>query len=422
MEYKYSKIFKWTSGKPVQLIDGGIIPVYGSNGIIGFCNEAKYENRIILGRVGAYCGSVEYCNGSFNATDNTLITECNENLINYKYAYFMLQKAKLNEFAGGSAQPLITQSILKHLKVDLPSLSTQQKIADILSAYDELIENNNRQIEILEQEAEELYKEWFVRFRFPGHEATLFENGLPQGWEKSKLKHLIHYGGKSIDKNELSLDLVYLPIDCLPSKSMVLAQKDSLDNAESSLQLFKKGDILFGAMRPYFHKVIIAPQNGVTRKTCFVITPNSNMFLYYAYLLLFQETTVNYATTISVGSTMPYVRFDDFIRMDIVIPPKNVLEKFNVIIKPIMDKLLKYSNTNELLKQQRDLLLPRLMGGKLKVNTAEKVVVHDRFDAIREYWDGQKYDANNFGIAARSNGKISEETLQKLKDIAEEDD
>ena len=92
------------------------------------------------------------------------------------------------------------------------------------------------------------------------------------------------------------------------------------------------------------------------------------MFLYYAYLLLFQEATVNYATTISVGSTMPYVRFDDFIRMDIVIPPKNVLEKFNVIIKPIMDKLLKYSNTNELLKQQRDLLLPRLMSGKLKVN------------------------------------------------------
>ena len=156
MEYEYSQLFRWSSGKPVTVCEGNI-PVYGSNGIIGYNDKAKYKNRVILGRVGAYCGSVVYCRDEFNATDNTLITECNENIILYPYAFYILRAANLNRFAGGAAQPLITQSILKHLKCDIPSIEVQRRIAAILSAYDELIEKNNRKIAILQEQAQELY-------------------------------------------------------------------------------------------------------------------------------------------------------------------------------------------------------------------------------------------------------------------------
>src|SRR5699024_4130005 len=104
---------------------------------------------------------------------------------------YMLSTLSINSYAVGSAQPLITQGIIKNLKVSIPEISTQKKIATILSTYDKLIENNNRRIQILEQTAEELYKEWFVRMRFPGYEKTKFGKGIPEGWEVKKVKGLV---------------------------------------------------------------------------------------------------------------------------------------------------------------------------------------------------------------------------------------
>ena len=128
MEFKFNELFEWTSGKPVDFDEQGY-PVYGSNGIIGYSGSYKYQNKIIIGRVGAYCGSVCYCHEKFNATDNTLITTCKLDRIIYEYAYYLLSQYNLNSYSGGSAQPLLTQSILKHLKCSIPSLVIQKKIA-----------------------------------------------------------------------------------------------------------------------------------------------------------------------------------------------------------------------------------------------------------------------------------------------------
>ena len=153
MQYKFEQLFEWSSGKPI-VPSSGPIPIYGSNGIIGYTNEKKYHNKIVLGRVGAYCGSVAYCPNDFNATDNTLITSCDESKICYHYAYYLLKKYQLNDYAGGAAQPLITQGLLKHLKCEIPTLDIQKKVVSILSAYDSLIENNNKRIKILEQNSQ----------------------------------------------------------------------------------------------------------------------------------------------------------------------------------------------------------------------------------------------------------------------------
>ena len=366
MEYKFSELFSWTSGKPITPTEGNI-PIYGSNGIIGYTEKAKYNNKIILGRVGAYCGSTAYCSSDFNATDNTLITFCDESKITYPYAYYLLKQYHLNDYAGGAAQPLITQSILKHLKCDIPTIEAQEKIVDILSKYDELIELNNKRIKLLEQAAEELHKEWFVRFRFPNYQTTEFENGIPKGWESTKLINVAFESGIQEQKENREKYSFYVPIDCLSSKSMAVGNVESVENAESSLIAFNKDDILFGAMRPYFHKVTLMPFGGLTRSTCFVISPFEEEYRYYLYMTLFQKSSVDYATTVSVGSTMPYVRWNDFSRLSVIKPTLDIVSLFTKFIEPTIKEIHSLYFMNNSLIKQRDYLLPRLMSGKLEV-------------------------------------------------------
>lgn len=243
----------------------------------------------------------------------------------------------------------------------------QDKIVNILSKYDEKIENNNKRIKILEQMAENLYKEWFVRFRFPGYENAEFENGIPKGWKFVKLKEVVKEVGKSIKKENREDYEYYLPIDFIPNKSMALRDVDSIKNAESSLQVFKQGDILFVAMRPYFHKVLYAPFKGITRKTCFVLNTKDKKYLDYLYCLLYQKSSVDFANTVSVGSTMPYVRWQDFSRMNALLPQENIVIEFSKHVSKILNRMRIFFFENLNLQKQRDALLPKLMSGKLEI-------------------------------------------------------
>ncbi|WP_440557479.1 restriction endonuclease subunit S [Treponema succinifaciens] len=289
------------------------------------------------------------------------------------YLYYLLNTESFkysicNRAYGAANQANVSPSDIENIKWNFPALPTQQKIASILSAYDDLIQNYKKQIQALQTAASELYKEWFVRFRFPGYQNTKFENGIPEGWKVARLKDIAKDVGKTITKNEINYEKdVYIPIDCIPNHNMALTEVSDIENAESSLQRFESGDILFGAMRVYFHKVILAPMQGVTRKTCFVIHAKKDIFHNYLYSLLFSNTTINYANTISVGATMPYVRWNDFIRMQCLFPSEKILNDYNKIISPIFKTIMNSYKYLSNLTQQRDLLLPRLMSGKLEV-------------------------------------------------------
>lgn len=163
-------VVRFGNGKSIKPGGVGRYPVFGSNGIIGGCDEFRHENGVIIGRVGAYCGAVVYCRNKFWASDNTLVAYPANGKLNTKFLFYMLLDAKLGRYAGGAAQPLVTQTVLKQVEVRVPPLPAQQRIAGILSAYDELIENSQRRIKILEAMASGLYREWFVHLRFPGHE------------------------------------------------------------------------------------------------------------------------------------------------------------------------------------------------------------------------------------------------------------
>lgn len=350
MQYKYSDIFKWSSGKPVELTNGQV-PVYGSNGIVGYSDVAKYENKIILGRVGAYCGSVEYCESKFNATDNTLITTCNETLIEYKYAYYMLKIAQLHDYAGGAAQPLITQGILKHLVCDIPDIPTQRKIASILSTYDDLIEKNNRKIAILQEMAEELYKEWFVRFRFPGYKTVKFYKGLPEGWEYGTIKDLGSFvRGKNITADEMEEgDIPVISAGIEPSGF----------HNESNVQGISITISSSGANAGFLR----INYSDIWAADCSFLNDIENIFYMYELLNNMRPCIDN----LQRGAAQPHVYPKDINKLKIVLPPIQLRTKFNEMAKQVHLAIATLQKQNKNLTQQRDLLLPRLMSGKLKV-------------------------------------------------------
>ncbi len=288
------------------------------------------------------------------------------------FYYYLFQsslgKAYLSTIRLQGVQAGIKGTDLVKLELPYPEPNEQKQIASILSAYDDLIENNQKRIAILEQTAVQIYKEWFVRMRFPGHENAEFKKGLPKGWEVVELKQIANEVSKGTKPGMHLEKRFYLPMELFGQKHFNPESYLSFEEANSSLVTFEKGDILFGAMRPYQHKVCIAPFDGITRTTSFVIAPKDETFYSYLFLLLFQKSTVEFATLICNGSDRPYVVWNkSFEKMKVFKPSKELVEKFEETVRPMLTFISNAFFTIEKLKQTRDLLLPRLISGKLRV-------------------------------------------------------
>ena len=341
---------------------------------IGF---QKYKKSLI--RKGASCvvtiGSVgkkmtmAHCDCFINQAMNAVVPNNN---YDDEYVYYLLKnnihKLKMLNSGTASGRENISKSAFSNMEIEaILDKDKQIIIGKILSAYDKLIENNQKQIKLLEEAAQRLYKEWFVDLRFPGCENTPIIDGVPEGWKKGILGDIAINVGKKVKKEDRNKYKQYLPIDCLPRKSLAYTESLNIKLAESSLVSFKPKDILFGAMRPYFHKVVIAHDKGLTRNTCFVINAKEREFLSYLTMLLFSDNTINYATTISVGTTMPYVRLNDFLNMEIIIPAPHIVKEFEKLFKPISEDIVNFAKQIGVLSEARDRLLTKLMSGEIEV-------------------------------------------------------
>lgn len=280
----------------------------------------------------------------------------------------VLSNIKSLDSGTASGRENVSKSSFSKMEVIInDDKDTQIRIARVLKNYDDLIENYQKQIKLLEEAAQRIYKEWFVDFHFPGHENVKIVNGVPEGWEKMKLGDIAYESGQKISKKSRNAYDYYLPIDCLPKQSLTYIQYNPIEEAESSLVSFKKNDIIFGAMRPYFHKVVFAQSRGVTRTTCFVLNSIKSDYWGYLLVLLFSEETIKYAAKISVGTTMPYVRWKDFSNMEIIKPSLFVAQKIQFIMSSLINQLTLYSKQVRLLIEARDRLLPKLMSGEIEV-------------------------------------------------------
>lgn len=274
-----------------------------------------------------------------------------------KYLYYWLSssfgKASLLQRAIGSSQPALTIDILKKYRILLPSIVVQHRIASILSTYDTLIENNTKRIRLLEKMAENLYKEWFVRFRFPGHENVKMVNGLPNGWKKGALSDVCEFKrGKNITSSEMKEGTIpVISAGITPSGFHSHANVYGISVTMSSS----------GANAGY----IAVHYSDIWAADCSYIEEASTPYIYYVYELLNNIRSI--INNFQRGAAQPHVYPRDINRIKMIIPSEDIRKKANEKIGVIHCQIDNLQRQNSLLARQRDFLLPRLMSGKLEV-------------------------------------------------------
>lgn len=273
--------------------------------------------------------------------------------LDYRYLfYWFLLAGKTGEldqyFTGATIKHMPGQK-LKEVVIDKPPLEIQHRIADILSAYDDLIENNQKQIKLLEEAAQRLYKEWFVDLRFPGHENTKIVDGVPEGWSRGLLKEIISVNyGKDHKK---APDDGNIPV--YGSGGLMRKCNKSLFSGEAVL-IPRKGSL---------NNIMYVDETFWTVDTMFYATmkqPHTAIFVYF-FVKAFDMYSMN------IGAAVPSMTTKILDAMDVVIPDKETLEKFDKLTKTYFNKIKTLQGQNERLKIARDLLLAKLMSGEVEV-------------------------------------------------------
>lgn len=375
------EVVDFFNGKAIKPGQEGEYPAYGSNGLIGGAPDWKYENSIIIGRVGAYCGSVEYCKSRFWASDNTIVARPKSGDVGY--FYYLLKALELNRHAGGAAQPLVTQTVLKGVPARVPDIPTQRRIASILSAYDDLIENNTRRIAILEEMARRIYEEWFVRFRFPGHEQVrMVESDLgliPEGWKVVAASDAITISPKvRVPKEGLK---PFVPMGSLSENSMLIADIEEREGNSGSK--FQNGDTLFARITPCLENgktgfVQFLPSHDAVAfgSTEFIVLRSRTLCPEYVYALArSDEFRANAIKSMSGATGRQRVKeacFDAFLLAQ---PDAETLQRYREIVQPMFAMIRKLAAKNANLRATRDLLLPKLISGELDVSTLSEPTV-----------------------------------------------
>ena len=313
---------------------------------------------------------------------------CDEKQVVPLYLYYYM-KANLDYiklFGTGATFPEISGKTMGKIKVEIfKSLDVQHRIASILSTYDTFIENNTKRIRLLEKMAENLYKEWFVRFRFPGHENVEMENGLPKGWKVEKLGEWgieLETGKRpkgGID-GSIKDGCPSLGAECIKElasfdySSVKMVPKDFYDslkrgkNSGNDILLYKDGAYIgkvtmFRDSFPYSEYSI--------NEHVFFLSPMNIKYRNYLYFTLHQKEFFAVMQILNRNAAQPGLSRSDVERIKIVVPPSKIVELFDLQVERMLKVIFSLAKQNSLLARQRDLLLPRLMSGKLEVKVKE---------------------------------------------------
>lgn len=363
---------------PLSKAEEGEFPVIASTGLRGTHSEYKALGPVItLGRSGSI-GHVQLINENAWPLNTTLYVKDNKGN-NIYFIYYFLKTIDFDRFNSGAGVPTLNRNHLNSLKIKIPDLETQEKIADILSTYDKLIENNNRRIKILEEIAEEIYKEWFVRMRFPGHKNTTFEKGIPKGWEVVKVRDLAKKieSGKRPKANYSEEHMVV---------SLGAADIKSLGEYEDSKEYLIPYSFFKEMRRGKVEDkdIAIYKDGAYTGKTTMFrdgfpysnIAVNEHVFLVqckdpklqnYLLFTLKQKSYFDLIQALSMTSAQPGLNQNKLKNIKIQIPTNDLVEKFHILTESLLKQIFNLAKQNQNLKKQRDLLLPRLMNGTIQV-------------------------------------------------------
>ncbi len=269
-----------------------------------------------------------------------------------KYCFDRLQR-DCKQISQGTAQDNLSWEKLSTIKFCIPEYKEQCRIADILSAYDDLIENNQKQIKLLEEVAQRLYKEWFVNLRFPGHENTKIVDGVPEGWHRGTIGQIAEFKrGRTITKAQVKGGNVPVIAGGLEP-----AYYHNVANTKAPVITISASGANAGFVRLYGVDVFASD--------CSFVDGLGTESLFFVYEFL-KESKVS-IDQLQKGSAQPHVYAKDINAMKITIPEKEYLERFDRYTKVLFDKIKTLQGQNERLKIARNLLLPKLMSGEVEV-------------------------------------------------------
>lgn len=358
---------RFRSGKNITadaITETGVYPVYGGNGLRGYTSNSNFKGECsIIGRQGAYCGNVKYFEGEAYMSEHAIVAVTNKEHDNRFFSY-KLGLLNLGRFSGQAAQPGLSVSMLSRLRLEMPSLSVQRKISSAISNYDSQIENNQKRIKLLEQMAENLYKEWFVRFRFPGYENAEFEGGVPKGWvslvgDNKKPKgwtygELNQLGTFIRGKNITAAEMIEGQVPVISAGLEPAGYHNQANVCGPCLTISSSG-----ANAGYLKYNL----TDIWAADCSYYNNPDNIWFVYSSLKYLQPVISN----LQCGAAQPHVYPKDVNRLCVILPPKSLITEYNRQSSLFFKNIHNLKNQIFLLTHQRDLLLPRLMSGKLSI-------------------------------------------------------
>ena len=356
-------------------------------------SKPEYSD-ILFANIGNSIGDLAYVNTTreFSIKNVALIKPDKSKIDNLYLYYYMLSpifQDKIKSIKQGAAQPFISLNLLRNFEITIiNNIAIQNKIAKILSNYDDLIENNNRRIKILEEIAQKIYKEWFVDFKFPGHETATFKDSplgkIPNDWTISNLENILScIESGSRPKGGINSNDTEIP--SIGAENIIgLGKYDYNKEKYISDEFYKKMkrgkiqslDVLLYKDGAQLGRKSIFGENFPHSKCCvnehvFILRTNEKCSQYYLFFTLDTVVNTEKIKQLNTNAAQPGINQAQVNGLTIILAQRNIIEKFDVIISPIVSEIFKLCIKNQTLKQTRDILLPRLISGEIDVENME---------------------------------------------------
>ena len=356
---------------PSDTRQDGDIPVVSSSGITGHHNESKAKAPgVVTGRYGTL-GEVFYLDQDYWPLNTALyVTDFKGNVP--KFVAYFLKHVLRSYQSDKAAVPGVDRNVLHEMEVRAPDRDAQQHITDVLSAYDDLIENNRRRMALLEKAARLLYEEWFVRLRFPGHEHTRIVNGVPEGWKRGCVSDFYDTAsGGTPSRTKPDFFTGEIPwvktqelLDGFVTDTEEKITEDALK--KSAARLFPERTILVAMYGATIGQVGIIATPATSNQACCAIMPRGTQASYIYAFLFFLESKAK-LVGLSMGAAQKNVNQQIIRSFPMVMPVPRLAEAFYGTLAPAFDQWLNLEHQNQKLRAARDLLLPRLMSGEISV-------------------------------------------------------
>ena len=362
----------------------GQIPVYGSNGVIGYHDTALTKGpTIIVGRKGTV-GAVHYSSKPCWPIDTTFYVEgIDPELVRFKY--YMLKSLGLKAMNSDSAVPGLNRGNAHAQELSVPPRTTQRSVSHILGSLDDKIDLSHQMSRTLEEMAKALFRSWFVDFdpvraaelapHVPDYVIDLFPRRLinspigsiPQGWRVGRLGEIAFEVKKVVQHDVVEQYTPFIGLEHMPRHSIILSDWSTAKHVSSSKLLFKREQILFGKLRPYFHKVGVAPVSGVCSTDIVVVSPKTSDWFGFVLGHMSSRQFVDFADANCTGTRMPRTNWRSMADYMVAIPGVGVAQAFNNMISFITTLIVRMVHMSRDLSTVRDLLLPTLISGRLAI-------------------------------------------------------